>query len=788
MLLAIRSLRRLLTLALVAALASAALAQGPNERVIVSDIIIQGNRLVASEHIRNQLSTQIGKELSPEVLQEDIRNLFGTRQYANVWADKVPDGPGRVKVVIKIRDHDSVVRNVEYKGNAKLSRDDLDLITGVRKGMPCNPYANKVACQKIVSRYREEGKPWASCVLEKGGEPGDTDVIFRISEGPYVRISAINFTGNTFVSSEVLRQRINSGAMVGSRIGLHTNIGGTFNPALVEHDASELLKYYRSFGYHDVRISRELTYAPDGRTVAVTFHISEGVRYKVLGKPQVHGYRSGPTEALEALTTLKANEYYDQRAVESDKLRIRNYVGYTGRETRVADEHTLVPEKPGFVRVSYQVAEEQPARVGQVIIYGNDRTQQNVILRQLPLYPGQILTYPDLKQAESNLARLGIFEMSPDGSVRPTVTVRNDPFNPDSPFKTVEVNVNETSTGSLMFGLGVNSDAGFTGSVVLNERNFDLFRLPTSLEDAISGNAFRGAGQEFRLEAVPGTQVQRYMVSFREPFLFDSPYSLTTSGYFFQRFYNEYSEERLGARVTLGRKIADHWSIAGTVRAENVDVGNVYFFAPPDYLSVVGGNFQVGARVGVTFDDRDSILRPTKGQNAELAYEQVLGDRVFPLVNFDFSKYWTVAQRADGSGKHVIAFHNQIGWAGSNTPVYEKFFGGGFRSIRGFQFRGVGPDVNGYMVGGNFLFLNSLEYQMPIRASDQVFAVAFVDSGTVSPRIDQWESYRVSAGFGIRFTVPMLGPVPIALDFGFPIVKARTDREQVFNFWMGFTR
>ncbi len=776
-----RTLRWLLALMMSALAAGLVMAQAA-PRPVVSDILIQGNRLVASEHIRNQLSTRVGKELAPEALQEDVRALFGTRQYANVWADQVPDGPGRVKVIINIRDHASVVRSVDYLGNAKLSRDDLDAITGVRKGMPCNPYANKVACQKIVARYRDEGKPWASCVLAKGGEVGDTEVLFRISEGPYVRISSIDFTGNSFVSAEVLRQRINSSAVIGSRIGLNTSIGGTFNPALVEHDASELLKYYRSFGYHDVRISRELNYATDGRTVGVTFHISEGVRYKVLGKPQVSGYRSGPVEALETLTSLKANEYYDQRTIESDKVRIRNYVGYTGRDTRVVDEHTLVAEKPGFVRVNYQVLEEQPARVGQILIIGNDRTQQNVILRQLPLYPGQILTYPDLKQAEANLARLGIF-----GGM-PSVTVLPDPFNPDSQFKTIRVDVEETSTGSLMFGLGVNSDAGFTGSVVLNERNFDLFRPPTSLEDAISGNAFRGAGQEFRLEAVPGTQVQRYMASFREPFLFDSPYSLTTSGYFFQRYYNEYSEERLGARFTLGRKIADYWSIAATVRAETVKVGNVVPFAPEDYLSVVGDNFQVGARVGITYDDRDSLLRPTKGQNAELAYEQVAGDRVFPLVNFEFNKYWTVAQRADGSGKHVVAFHNQVGWAGSNTPVYERFFGGGFRSIRGFQYRGVGPDVNGFKVGGDFLFLNSIEYQMPIRASDQVFAVAFVDTGTVSPRIDKWDDYRVTAGFGIRFTVPMLGPVPIALDFGFPIIKGRFDQEQVFNFWMGFTR
>ena len=120
--------------------------------------------------------------------------------------------------------------------------------------------------------------------------------------------------------------------------------------------------------------------------------------------------------------------------------------------------------------------------------------------------------------------------------------------------------------------------------------------------------------------------------------------------------------------------------------------------------------------------------------------------------------------------------------------MYERFFAGGFRSIRGFEFRGVGPDVNGFKVGGNFLALASAEYQIPVRASDSIFIVGFVDAGTVSPDIDDIDSIRVAAGFGFRIQVPMLGPAPIALDFGFPINKSSTDREQVFNFFMGFTR
>ena len=99
--------------------------------------------------------------------------------------------------------------------------------------------------------------------------------------------------------------------------------------------------------------------------------------------------------------------------------------------------------------------------------------------------------------------------------------------------------------------------------------------MPTSFDDLLSGSAFRGAGQEFRLEAVPGTDLQRYTATFREPFLFDSPYSLGVSGYYYDRIYNEDTESRLGGRVTLGRKLGPNWTISGAVRLENVGINSL---------------------------------------------------------------------------------------------------------------------------------------------------------------------------------------------------------------------
>jgi outer membrane protein insertion porin family len=289
---------------------------------------------------------------------------------------------------------------------------------------------------------------------------------------------------------------------------------------------------------------------------------------------------------------------------------------------------------------------------------------------------------------------------------------------------------------------------------------------------------------------VPGTQLQRYTVSFREPFLFDRPISFTASGYYYQRLYNEYTEERIGTRLTLGKQLNRFWSVTGTLRVEEVGISGVapeILGTPPDLLEAQGHHFLVGPRLGVIRDDRDSFLRPTEGGRIEAAVEQVLGDFTFPQLTLEASRYFTTYQRPDSSGRHVLALRSQLAWTGSNTPVFERFYAGGFNSLRGFQFRGVGPNVNGFMVGGDFMWLNTVEYQVPIKANDQIYVVAFVDSGTVERDVTI-NDYRVSAGIGLRITVPMLGPVPLAMDLGFPIVKGPGDREQVFNFSIGVFR
>ncbi|MHC5012525.1 MAG: OmpH/Skp family outer membrane protein, partial [Planctomycetota bacterium] len=100
------------------------------------------------------------------------------------------------------------------------------------------------------------------------------------------------------------------------------------------------------------------------------------------------------------------------------------------------------------------------------------------------------------------------------------------------------------------------------------------------------------------------------------------------------------------------------------------------------------------------------------------------------------------------------------------VPPYERFYAGG-RTLRGFDFRGMGPHINGRPTGGEWLFIHSVEYEYPI-VKDLLGVVAFVDGGTLGTTIDSDDAFlwRLSVGFGLRIKVPLLGDAPLAFDFG----------------------
>lgn len=371
----------------------------------------------------------------------------------------------------------------------------------------------------------------------------------------------------------------------------------------------------------------------------------------------------------------------------------------------------------------------------------------------------------------------------------------NDPlYTPNVRVADLIVNGFPARTGRVMFGGAVNSDAGLTGQFTIDERNFDITRWPRSFRDLFSGTAFRGAGQTFRLEAAPGNIFDRYSVQFADPNLFGYlPISFSSSGFLFDRRFDDWDEERLGARFSLGYRITPDLSLGVGISGQNVDINRIRVpGVAPELDALAGDNELYSGNITLTHNTRDSPIQPSEGHFFEFQFEETFGDFEYSRIELEYRKYWLLASRADGSGKQTLSYSTQVGFSGDDTPVFEHFFAGGFATLRGFDFRGASPVVggpNGVEVGGEFQFINSVEYMFPITADDAFRGVAFCDFGTVeeSVKLDS-ETFRVAPGLGLRVAVPALGPAPLAFDFAYPVNKADFDNTRVFSFYMSLIR
>jgi len=400
--------------------------------------------------------------------------------------------------------------------------------------------------------------------------------------------------------------------------------------------------------------------------------------------------------------------------------------------------------------------------------------------------PGNGLPSPDIGNPNTLNSLVQPFERGGNASI---------PYYPAADFADLDVTIAQTNTGRINIGGAYNSDNGIVGQFTIDEKDFDITRVPRSFGDILDGTAFRGAGQQFRLELVPGQDIQRYLVSFTEPYFLNTDFSFSASGYYFDRRYEDYDENRFGGRFNFGRRLSPDLSISAGVRTERVEVDAE---ASDRLLSTtldenVGKSNLNIANVGLIRDTRDHPFLPTEGSYLSATYSQAFGDFDYSRGDIEFRRYRLMYQRPDRSGRHTISFGSKLGVSGDDTPLYENYFAGGFSTIRGYDFRGASPSEGGVeaiRVGGRFQWLNTLEYMFPVTADDMIKGVLFCDFGTVEQDIEiNSENFRVAPGFGFRVHMPAAGiGAPLAFDFAFPISSAEFDEERVFSFYLGVLR
>ena len=395
--------------------------------------------------------------------------------------------------------------------------------------------------------------------------------------------------------------------------------------------------------------------------------------------------------------------------------------------------------------------------------------------------PGPIqsqLTQPQTFPAQQNFTTqpgLGVSAGVPQGSLPANIDV----YIPTGP------------TGKLLAGGTIGSDNGFVGEIIVDERDFNIFAFPKSLNDLFNNpQVFRGAGQSFRAEIVPGSDLERYLVSFGDPYFLSTDVSVNLSGYYFDRQFFDWDEQRSGGKLRLGRTLTPYLTLRGGLQLENVNIDNARVNTSNQLNSVLGNSNLFSFDVGLVYDTRQSPYLLDSGSYLAATFRQAFGDYDFSRAEIDYRVQRLIYKRTATTGHHTLSYRTKLGFTGGSTPVFENFIAGGVNSLRGFDFRGVSPVEGNVRVGGEFQWLNSLEYQFPITNDDMIMGVTFIDFGTVESDIEiNSDNFRVAPGVGIRANVPFLGiSAPLSLDFAFPVDEAFGDDKRTISFLLGIVR
>ncbi len=736
----------------------------------ITAVEIDGIGRLSRFYVDGVARVRVGDPFRAEALDEAITRLLKTGRFWSATYDTQPS-EGGVAVTIHVRERPAVTA-VRFEGNTHFDDRRLAALVEVAVGDLVDRFTVESGRGAIEAKYHQAG--FRDVIVSFDQELLDDSgaVVYRIGEGTRVRVRRIEFIGDdTFPRSELMKR-------IKTRTAIWIFRTGTFERDQVEQDTIALRNYFRDHGFLDAEVSHEETLGDEGRDLILTFRIVPKSRYRI-ESVTLRGHTAFGEVELAGLMESEVGAFLERRDLDADQRSILGLYNENGYIHAFVRPTWVYSSDPGLVLVTIDVVEGEQFRVGSVVVRGNRRTKDKVVRRELNMYPPDDLwDLRKAREAERRLSQSRIFDMA-----------RIFPVGDEPGVRDVIIDVQEAErTGDFIFGVGVTSNSGLVGTVVLDLRNFDILDRPRSFKELARFESFFGGGQRMRLELEPGTDVNRFRIDFSEPYLFDRPVSLGVSVYLFDRRREGYSEGRTGTTLSLGKRFERGrlagWSGEVSLRIENVSVDDLDLFTARTIREEEGSNLLTSLKASLVRDRTDNRFVPTTGDRLRLSYEQVGvlgGEYVFGEARVEYTRYYKISED-EFSRPTVFQWSAEAGVIIGDAPFFEKFFAGGIGSIKGFAFRGVGPTegLDDNFIGADTMLLLSGEYSFPL-VGDTMRGLFFLDTGMLDSGL------RAAVGVGARLTIDFLGPVPLEFNLGLPVLQRGDDETQVFSFFIGKT-
>ncbi len=767
---------------------------------VVDRIIFLGNRRIRSDTLKARIFSREGDPYNEETLRRDFQALWNTQFFEDVKlrVEDSPDGPNHKNIIFDVKER-PVIRRIRYDGIHSISESDiLDRFKEKKVGLTVesqfDPTRIKKAEVVLQELLGEHGHQFAKVTpqYERIASSNAVILVFKIEEGPKVKVGRIKFTGNhAFSDRKLIRAMHNDRPYSIPLYITEINVlSKTYDrEKLIEDIEVGIRGLYQDNGYFKVvvgdpvlesidtegyRLGVPLTGRTKGKAVNITIPIEENERYK-MGTIKI--VSADPDKALslkvEALKTVFPLKQGDVFSAAKVRKAIEDYgkaYGQYGFIDFTAEPQFDIDDAAKRIDVTMRFTEEKQYYVRRIDFSGNTTTRDKVIRRELLLDEGQLFNKRAWEISILRLNQLNYFErIEEDKAVEIKRNTKDG---------TVDLNLKLKEKGKQSIGLqgGVSGLAG------------------TFIGLTYQTNNFLGLGETLTFSAQFGDLQRSFMFGFTEPYLFDRPIS---SGFtiFDSRYNFDQAKQEalaLGQSVSINPQYVQNYTQNSTgftlfasypvkrlsftrfaltygltrTNIESFNAASTLLFEQLQFRSVAGpsaldGIISSTVTPSVQHNTIDNPQNPRKGRSYyySVAFSGgPLGGNVKSITNvFSYTQFRPVFKKRNVLGFHFTSAYT-TGYGGGEVPPFSRFYMGGENDLRGYDIRSISPvTFIPTATAQTFTFTDPTTLSGSGTPLQRSFSVPILTYTATLPGGDAQTSGN------IEYRIPIVGPVTASL-------------------------
>ncbi|MGC8976520.1 MAG: outer membrane protein assembly factor BamA [Candidatus Ratteibacteria bacterium] len=706
---------------------------------------IFGNKNVSIEKILSLIKTREGNEFDENLVKRDIESLLKTGYFKEINYSK-EEKEGGLELNIYVIEN-PVIEKIIFEGNRTFKTKKLKEYLGIKEGNILDEKNIVEGINKIKEEYYKKGFRTTEIGYEIEEKEGKSIVKIKIDERGKSYVKEILFKGNNSIEDKKLKK------IMKTKERKMPFIKGTYKEEILNEDIERIKNFYNENGFIEAKVDRKIEYDKKGLIIKIL--IDEGKRYFV-GDIKLEGNLIFKEDEIKKKILLKSGDVFN--LIKNEKT-IKNIYQFYSDNGYIKCNVESIPEIKGqTIDITYFINPGPVYFAEEIKIKGNRITKDKVIRRELKLEPGDKITGEKIRKSFNNLRDTNYFE---NIQIYPEIVEEGK--------ANIVVDVKEREkTGLFLIGGGYSSIEKFVGMINIQQTNFDITNPPK----------FVGGGQNLSLLFEMGTISKNYKFSFTEPYLFDKSIYLGPDIYRLRKEWNDWTETSSGFDLRIGRKW-ENFTCGFKLLTENVKLEDVEI---PSLKSTEGEKTKNSITTYLTYSKLNSERFPTEGNKirSSIEYAGFGGDLNFLKLTFEHNFYYPFKNFIFHSKTYTGYINKDL----EEIPIYERFFGGGIGTIRGYKERSLGPKEDGHYLGGNFIFAQNFEILYPLY-KEILYGIGFFDIGNVYEEFDGLNDLKKGIGVGIRVNIPFLN-VPLEIYYGYGLDAEKGESKNRIHIGMSF--